>query len=64
MTYEESIKKKFPVGTKVKHNRNGMEGVVVSERCFGKCARSYNVMLQLTCGLQYEVSPYALKKVE
>jgi hypothetical protein len=56
-------KEKYPNGTRVQHRTNGMRGTVVSEKCFGKCARPYNVMLQLECGLQYEVTPYALKKV-
>ncbi len=59
----ENEKEKYPVGTKVQHKSNGLRGKVVSEKFFGKCARPYNVMLQLECGLQYEVTPYALKKV-
>ena len=54
---------KMKTGTKVQHKSNGLQGVVVSEKCFGKCARNYNVMVHLTCGLQYEVSPYALKEI-
>jgi hypothetical protein len=58
-----SEKDKFPVGTKVVHKKNPqIQGVVVGES-FGKPA-SYNVRLQLTCGLTFDVSPYALKKVE
>jgi len=57
-------KKRFPVGTRVVHKSNPtIRGKVVSAACFGPCAGSYNVMLQLTCGLQYEVTPYVLKKV-
>jgi hypothetical protein len=56
-------KDKFPVGTKVKHKRNpSIQGVVVG-KSFGTPA-SYNVRLQLTCGLTFDVTPYALKKVE
>ena len=57
-------KENFPVGTKVQHKFNGVQGTVVSEKCFGKCVGRHNVMLQLTCGLQFEVSPHALRKVE
>jgi hypothetical protein len=56
-------KERFPVGTKVKHKRNpSIQGVVVG-KSFGTPA-SYNVRLQLTCGLTFDVTPYALKKVE
>jgi hypothetical protein len=62
MTIEEQ-KKRFPVGTKVKHKRNpSIQGTVVG-KSFGTPA-SYNVRLQLTCGLTFDVSPYVLKKVE
>ena len=51
------------VGDKVKHKKNpSIQGVVVGS-AFGKPA-SYNVRLQLTCGLIYDVTPYALKKVK
>lgn len=56
-------RKTYKAGTKVQHTRNGMQGTVVSEKCFGRCQNAYNVMVHLTCGLQYEVSPYALKEV-
>jgi hypothetical protein len=56
-------KEKYPTGTKVQHLTNGMRGTVVSEKCFGPCSLKCNLMLQLECGLQYECSPYALKKV-
>ena len=62
MTLEEQ-KKRFPVGTKVKHHRNAsIQGVVVG-KSFGTPA-DRNVRLQLTCGLTFDVTPYALKKVE
>ena len=62
MTYE-SIKNKFPVGTKVAHKRNpSIRGVVVG-KSFGT-PEPHNVRLHLECGLTFDVSPYALKKVE
>jgi len=62
MTIEEQ-KKLFPVGTKVKHHRNpSIQGVVVGDS-FGTPEKR-NVRLQLTCGLVFDVSPYALKEVE
>jgi|TARA_Y100000310_G_scaffold79721_1_gene76397 hypothetical protein len=57
-------KDKFPVGTMVRHKSNsGIEGVVVGKG-FGEPKTKSNVRLQLTCGLTFDVSPYALKKVE
>ena len=57
-------KKKFPVGTKVRHKSNpSIEGVVVG-KSFGEPKTKTNVRLQLTCGLTFDVSPFALKKVE
>jgi len=57
-------KENFPVGTMVRHKRNpSIEGVVVG-KSFGEPETKGNVRLQLTCGLTYDVSPYALKKVE
>ena len=51
------------VGDKVQHKENpNIQGVVVGS-AFGKPA-SYNVRLHLTCGLTYDVTPYALKKVK
>ena len=62
MTYE-NTKKQFPAGTKVVHKLNPqIQGVVVG-KSFGTPA-SYNVRLQLTCGLTFDVSPYVLKEVE
>jgi hypothetical protein len=62
MTIEEQ-KKMFPVGTKVKHKRNGnIQGVVVG-KAFGEPAK-YNVRLQLLNGLTFDVTPYVLRKVE
>jgi len=62
MTIEEQ-KKRFPVGTKVRHYSNpNIQGVVVG-KSFGVPA-SYNVRLQLTCGLTFDVTPYALKEIE
>ena len=62
MTIEEQ-KRMFPVGTKVKHHRNpSIQGTVVG-KSFGE-PDSCNVRLQLTCGLTFDVSPYALKKIE
>ena len=62
MTIEEQ-KRMFPVGTKVKHHRNpSIQGTVVG-KSFGEPA-SNNVRLQLTCGLTFDVTPYALKKIE
>jgi hypothetical protein len=59
-----SEKEKFPTGTKARHRENPrIEGVVVGEG-FGKPENKNNVRLQLTCGLTFDVSPYALKKVE
>jgi|TARA_Y100000310_G_scaffold254679_1_gene261815 hypothetical protein len=59
-----SEKDKFPVGTKVRHKANpSIEGVVVGEG-FGKPENKNNVRLQLTGGLTFDVTPYALKKVE
>ena len=61
MTLKEQ-KKRFPVGTKVKHKQNpSIQGVVVG-RGFG-VAEPRNVRLQLTCGLTFDVTPYALRKV-
>ena len=57
-------KDKFPVGTKVKHNRNpSIQGVVVG-KSFGEPENKNYVRLQLTSGLTFDVTPYALKKVE
>ena len=62
MTIEEQ-KRLFPVGTKVKHHRNpSIQGTVVG-KSFGTPA-SHNVRLQLTCGLTFDVTPYALKEIE
>ena len=62
MTIEEA-KKQFPVGTKEQHSRNpSIQGVVVG-KSFGT-PEKYNVRLQLTCGLTFDVTPYALKKIE
>ena len=59
-----SEKDKFPVGTMVRHKSNPIiEGVVVGKG-FGEPKTKSNVRLQLTCGLTFDVSPYALKKVE
>ena len=59
-----SEKDKFPVGTMVRHKRNPIiEGVVVGKG-FGEPKTKSNVRLQLTCGVTFDVSPYALKKVE
>ena len=59
-----SEKDKFPVGTKVRHKTNpSIEGVVVG-KSFGEPKTKTNVRLQLTCGLTFDVSPYALKKVD
>ena len=56
------IRPEFPTGTKVVHKLNpSIRGVVVGD-AFGKPA-SYNVRLQLTCGLTYDVTPYVLRKV-
>ena len=61
MTYE-NTKKQFPAGTKVAHKENpSIRGIVVG-KSFGTPA-SHNVRLHLTCGLTFDVSPYALKKV-
>ena len=61
MTLEEQ-KKRFPVGTKVKHMDNpSIQGVVVG-KSFGT-PEKHNVRLQLTCGLTFDVTPYALRKV-
>ena len=62
MTYE-TAKKRLPAGTKVAHKDNPrIQGIVVG-KSFGAPA-SYNVRVHLTCGLIYDVTPYALKKVE
>ena len=62
MTYE-TAKQRLPVGTKVAHKDNPrIQGIVVG-KSFGTPA-SHNVRLQLTCGLTFDVTPYALKKVE
>jgi hypothetical protein len=62
MTYE-NTKKQFPAGTKVAHKDNPrIQGIVVG-KSFGTPA-SHNVRLQLTCGLTFDVTPYALKEVE
>ena len=62
MTFKEQMKR-LPVGTKVKHKENpNIQGVVVG-KSFGT-PDSHNVRLQLTCGLTFDVTPYALKKVE
>jgi len=62
MTIEEQ-KKLFPVGTKVAHKENpSIQGVVVG-KSFGTPEKQ-NVRLQLTCGLTFDVTPFALKKVE
>ena len=61
MTFE-TLNKRLPVGTKLQHKRNPrIQGVRVGQ-AFGT-PRKGNFMLQLTCGLQYQVSPYALKEV-
>ncbi len=58
-----SEKDKFPAGTKVKHKSNpSIQGVVVG-KSFGT-PEKHNVRLQLTCGLTFDVTPYALKKVD
>ena len=57
-------KDKFPVGTKVRHKSNpNIEGVVVG-KSFGSPKTKTNVRLHLTSGLTFDVSPFALKKVE
>ena len=59
-----SEKDKFPVGTMVRHKTNpSIEGVVVG-KSFGEPKTKTNVRLQLTCGLTFDVTPFALKKVE
>jgi len=61
MTYE-TAKKRLPVGTKVAHKLNpSIRGIVVG-KSFGTPA-SHNVRLHLDCGLTFDVTPYALKKV-
>ncbi len=56
------IRPELPVGTKVVHKSNpSIRGVVVG-KSFGVPA-SYNVRLQLDCGLIFDVTPYVLKKV-
>ena len=61
MTIEEQ-KKRFPVGTPVVHKNNpSIKGYVVG-KAFGVPSKC-NVRLQLECGLTYDVTPYALKKV-
>ena len=62
MTFE-NTKKQFPAGTKVVHKSNhSIQGVVVG-KSFGT-PEKHNVRLQLRCGLTFDVTPYALKKVE
>ena len=59
-----SEKDKFPAGTMVRHKSNpSIEGIVVG-KSFGEPKTKTNVRLQLTCGLTFDVSPFALKKVE
>ncbi len=59
MTVEYMKRHIFPVGTKVKHRRNpSIKGVVVGEG-FGTPA-SYNIRLQLNCGLIFDVTPNAI----
>ena len=51
------------VGDKVMHRDNPrIQGVVVGS-AFGKPA-SYNVRLQLTSGLTFDVTPCVLKKID
>ena len=62
MTYE-TAKKRLPAGTKVAHKDNPrIQGVVVG-KSFGTPA-SYNVRLQLTSGLTFDVTPCVLKKID
>ena len=51
----------FKVGDRVKHKDNpAIKGRIVGD-AFGKPAKQ-NVRLQLTNGLLFDVTPYALKK--
>ena len=51
----------FKVGDRVKHKDNpAIKGRIVGD-AFGKPAKQ-NVRLQLTNGLTFDVTPYALKK--